>query len=89
MRFFSALAVRAADNLYLSSFVLCPGTAMATFTANLQCCRMDSLFAGASTCVSTSAGLYCGIEGEPLCFHRRGSRSLRFPYCQCGINAQM
>lgn len=68
--------VKAAGKWYLPSFGLFTGLTMATFTANLQCCRMDSTFAGASTWVSTSAGFSCGIEGEPLRFARFSISSL-------------
>lgn len=51
---------------------------MATFTATLQCCRMDSLFAGVSICVSISAGLFCGIKGKPLHFHTKDGVALSF-----------
>lgn len=42
------------------------GMVMATFTAALQCCRMDSSLAGASICVSILAGCFCGTEGKSL-----------------------
>lgn len=42
------------------------GTVMATFTAALQCCLMDSSLAGASICVSILAGCLFGTEGESL-----------------------
>lgn len=39
---------------------------MATFTAAPQCCLMDSSLAGASICVSISAGCSFGTEGKSL-----------------------
>lgn len=56
------------------------GMAMATFTATLQCCHMDSLFAGVSICVSISAGLFCGIEGKPLHFHTKDRVALSLTF---------
>lgn len=46
--------------------LLLVGMVMATFTAALQCCLTDSSSAGASICVSTSAGCLFGTEGESL-----------------------
>lgn len=47
-------------------FFFVAGMVMATSTAALQCCLMDSSSAGAWICASTLAGCLSGTEGEGL-----------------------